>query len=166
MGRDKELSVLNSDVTAIVDRKNYRYLSKFSWWLGGTRGQRIVGKVDGKLVYLHHIIFGKPRHGYYVDHRDRNIFNNREDNLRELSRRKSSWNRGRNRNNTSGFIGVSLNKNDGKFYAKFCFRGKQMNLGIFSNPITAAKEYDKMAKKYRGRLAVTNFPMRFPRMEQ
>jgi hypothetical protein len=59
-------------------------------------------------------------------------------------------------NNTTGYKGVVILK--GKYIrAQIQVRGKRIHLGIFSDKISAAKSYDKAAKKYFGEFAGLNF---------
>ena len=44
-------------------------------------------------IPMHHIIFGKPQKGHVVDHINRNILDNRRENLREVEHRINSLNR-------------------------------------------------------------------------
>jgi len=64
----------------------------------------------------------------------------------------------RKRENSTGFRGVNPYNNTGKYKAYIQVNKKMMVLGIFDNPLDAAKEYDKAAKKYKGNRATLNFP--------
>lgn len=60
------------------------------------------------------------------------------------------------KNNTSGYKGVSYNKRD-KYQAKIKFN-KQIHIGYFEDPIRAAKAYDAKALELFGEFAQLNFP--------
>lgn len=94
---------------------------------------------------LHQFIMG-PRpanipENYVIDHADRDRLNATQENLRWVSESFNSWNRAKKTNTTSKFIGVSFNKERGKWKATCA--GKQ--LGRFSNERDAAKAVAKEA---------------------
>ncbi len=65
--------------------------------------------VNKRTVKLHHLILPvKP--GFDVDHKNRNKWDCRRENLRYLTRSENSLNAGKQINNTSGYKGVSFNK--------------------------------------------------------
>ena len=49
--------------------------------------------------------------------------------------------------NTSKFYGVSLHKNLNKYRAYIVYNKKQLNLGLFTSDIEAAKAYNEKAKE-------------------
>jgi hypothetical protein len=64
-------------------------------------------------------------------------------------------NRGKQRNNTSGYKGVTLYRK--RWLVQIWYGGKKINLGSFRDPVEAAKVYDQAAREYFGVFAVTNF---------
>jgi hypothetical protein len=65
----------------------------------------------------------------------------------------------RKRKNTTGFRGVYFNGGSkvNPFFACLEVDGERVRLGVFSDAISAAKEYDKAAKKHFGIRASLNF---------
>lgn len=61
-------------------------------------------------------------------------------------------------NNGSGFRGVCLNKKAGKWVSAVRYNGRQKYLGLFCDPIEAAKAYDQAALEIHGDNARLNFP--------
>ena len=61
-------------------------------------------------------------------------------------------------NNTSGFKGVSWNKQNKKWMAYIKKRNKWFYLGCFENKEWAAKVRDEKAKKLHGDFSRLNFP--------
>lgn len=92
------------------------------------------------------------------DHKDRNPFNNQKSNLRKATRSQNSINQGIRSTNTSGYKGVGFYKNQKRWYASIRYRYKPIFLGCYSNPIDAARAYDKKAKELFGEFAYLNFP--------
>ena len=112
------------------------------------------GTKDGlKNKLLHRIIMGEPD-GKEVDHINGNTRDNRRENLRLCNRAENGRNRGKLSNNTSGFKGVSWNKETDKWRASIMVGdGKQKHLGYFDDPETAYQSYCLAATKYHGKFA-------------
>jgi hypothetical protein len=62
------------------------------------------------------------------------------------------------RKNTSGYKGVSWDKEKRRWVAMIKFDGRQRNLGRFDDPIEAALTYDQAARQAFGASARLNFP--------
>ncbi|MGA2172051.1 MAG: AP2 domain-containing protein [Sedimentisphaerales bacterium] len=147
----------------IVETGDYYQLGDLNWYLNGTgwnlyavRNKK-VGPKRTKMVYLHREIMNHPDK-LLVDHRNRNSLDNRRSNLRLATHAQNIHNREKRKNTVSRFIGVTLNKRGGKWYARIRSKGKTIYLGSFNNEIEAAKAYDEAAKKYHGEFAILNFP--------
>lgn len=95
-----------------------------------------------------------------IDHRDCNPSNNRFANLRPATRKQNGSNRKRNRNNTSGFKGVSWRNKERRWRAQIRLPGtiKTIELGLFQGKKDAALAYDRAAVFYHGEFARLNFP--------
>lgn len=89
-----------------------------------------------------------------VDHIDRNKLNNQRENLRFCTQQQNILNRGMQKNNTSGFRGVKMNRNF--IVAQIRVGGKTIHIGTFKTKKDAAIAYDKVAIQYHGEYAMTN----------
>mgnify|MGYP003638878544 CR=1 FL=1 len=87
---------------------------------------------------------------YALDHVDGLKHNNSILNLRECNHSENAMNRGLNKNNKSGFKGVSWNKADKKWVAKISKDGETFTLGMFNSPKKASLSYEKKAKELFG----------------
>lgn len=85
-----------------------------------------------------------------LDHIDGLRTNNRISNLREATRSQNLQNKRKQRNNASGFIGVSFNKERNKWDARLKAQGKQICLGLFKTAEEAAQAYEEAAANYFG----------------
>lgn len=89
----------------------------------------------------------------FVDHENLARSDDRWFNLRDASRPQNGANRPVNRNNTSGFKGVSWDKNAQKWSAKIGVAGRRHHLGLFSSPEEARDAYLAAADKHFGPFA-------------
>jgi hypothetical protein len=111
-----------------------------------------VGKKRKRLLN-HRIIFALV-HGRWpnrIDHINMDRSDNRISNLREATRSQNAMNARKQRDNTSGFKGVSRWR--GKWQAKIQRDGKQRFLGAFSTPQDAALAYKNAAINLHGEFA-------------
>lgn len=118
-------------------------------------------KIDGRL-YLAHRLAWRIMTGYWpendIDHRNKDRRDNRFVNLREATGSQNLRNRGKPKNNTSGFKGVSWNSGRHAWLATIHDGAKNKNLGYFATRESAAKAYDRAALRYHGEFASINFP--------
>src|SRR5262245_19767608 len=92
---------------------------------------RIKIGIRGKDYFAHRIAWvwmtGKwPK--YEIDHADENQSNNRWNNLREATPSQNHRNRGKQRNNTTGYKGVCFDKRAKRFVAGIKLNGRRHNL--------------------------------------
>lgn len=111
-----------------------------SGYVNKSTGYLIIG-IDNKKNKAHRLAF-LFMEGYLpendIDHIDRNILNNKWDNLREVSHLCNMRNCNISKINKSGITGVSW-RNDRKKWRSFIGVGKMINLGIFDTLIDAAR---------------------------
>jgi hypothetical protein len=152
---------LASGVISIVDDEDADLLS-MRWHLfdGYARHEkRLIGKQKFS-IFMHQIVLSRkigrklsyPRD--YTDHISGNKLDNRRSNLR-LSVRNSpnSFNRPKNKNNTSGYRGVTWRKDKKKWRAQIKYHRMAMFLGHFPTKELAYEAYKKKAKELFGEFA-------------
>ena len=91
----------------------------------------------------------------FLDHSNCDKSDNRMTNLRLASKPQNGWNVGRPSTNTSGYKGVTLLAQTGRWRARITVNGEVNYLGCFDNPELAHAAYCKAAKKYHGEFART-----------
>lgn len=129
----------NSPKYTLIDATDWKKLKTYVWSLDNS------GKGNG---YARNTTLGKRIHNLllpnaqYVDHINRDSLDNRKCNLRQASLRENIINRGKHSNNTSGYKGVSYDKESSKFKASIGVNGKRKNLGRFDTAKDGAKAYD------------------------
>jgi hypothetical protein len=145
---------------ATVDAADYRRINRHKWY-AYRHGRKIyaVCRVRGKTVYMHRMVM-RPRKGRPVDHKDGNGLNNRRCNLRSCTAAQNRAN-ARPCGGASGFVGVYRKGN--KWRASITCRGVFYYLGLFADPVAAAKARDRKAYELNGPYAYLNFPEDFRR---
>lgn len=109
----------------------------------------------GTAQYLHVVIMErvlgrKLIKGELVDHIDQNPLNNRRHNLRIATQSQNGQNRGKSKQNTSGYKGVSWSGVMKKWHARIMVNGQLHLLGYFDTPEAASQAYQDAAHKYHG----------------
>lgn len=155
-----------SGYTVLIDDEDWERVSKHKWSVstGGGREKPYfrmhfyVGK-ERKTLQLHRFLLGcVPNDGKQVDHIDGNTFNNRKENLRLCNTHENNRNRGKPKNNTTGYKGVYVSDGDDRWRARVKYLGKSIQIGTYGSPKEAAIAYDKYVLKLHGEFARTNFP--------
>lgn len=85
-----------------------------------------------------------------LDHIDGDKLNNRVSNLRLCGHAENSRNVGIFKSNTSGFKGVSFNKQTNKWVAQATLNNMLHYLGLFYTPEEASEAYQKFAREHHG----------------
>jgi len=92
-----------------------------------------------------------------IDHKDRDKGNDTLGNLRIATVSQNNANRGRPKNNKSGFKGVSWRRTAKKWAAHIKRApDRQRLIGLFDRPEDAAAAYDAEARRLFGEFAATN----------
>lgn len=141
---------------AIVDDADYEMLKAKHWHAmegGGnckTYYAACCEKGTNRRLLMHRMIMN-PNPEQCVDHIDGNTLNNQRSNLRVCTHAQNLRNRRKQRNNTSGYVGVRREKRSrNKWYAKICFNGTHKHLGTFNSAKEASIAYLKAAKQLYG----------------
>ena len=88
-----------------------------------------------------------PDNKLCVDHIDENKTNNNVVNLRWATSRENTQNRGKQKNNKSGYKSVCYNKPLKKYQATINIDGKKIHLGYFKTVLEASVVYEEKAKE-------------------
>ncbi|QNI20417.1 HNH endonuclease [Bacillus phage 1_ICo-2020] len=143
VGDTKEITVtnrFNEEFVVLVDKDA---VIPSSVWISNKEYPRIV--INGTKIMLHRYLYGEIKEGNVVDHINRNTFDCRLSNLREVSVLQNSHNKV-----TKGYT----RHYSGKWHAYiYLDGGKQKSLGLFENETDASVAHKKACIKYRGEYA-------------
>lgn len=128
----------------------------------------IAGGIDAR-GYRRIVVFGRSVAAYRlawffsfgtwppedVDHINGIRSDDRLANLRLASRSQNNCNRGPQKNNRTGYIGV--HPDHGTYRARINFQRRRINIGNFPTADAAARAYDAEAKRLHGEFARLNF---------
>ena len=152
---------LGRGLVAIIDEADLAKVSGREWraQTNGPKDRRRIYAVSGNprdpsdpLIFMHRLIANTPG-DLETDHRNRNTLDNRRDNLRPCTSSQNQANRGPNRNNTSGYRGVSWCKADQCWVATIRVNYRKIWLGRFVEIEDAVAAYQAAAALYFGEFA-------------
>jgi len=135
-----------------IDSNDLKNVNTLKWTIGS---HGYAENVTTRTL-LHRLILGHIPDGYEVDHINRDKLDNRDCNLRIVSRTQNAANIGINIANKSGFKGVCWVSRAKKYVTQVSKDGERLFHGYFDNKIDAARAYDKHALKAFGEFALTN----------
>ena len=91
-----------------------------------------------------------------VDHKNRDVADNKWSNLRAATNQQNCFNQGVRRNNKAGLKGVHWHKQTKKWAAAIAIDGVQTHLGLFPSAERAHQAYAEAARTHRGEFARVN----------
>lgn len=141
---------LTQDRFAIVDEDLYQELSKHKWYYDAHNKCASRRDIKTKKIVKLHRVITNPTKGFEVDHINGNGLDNRRENLRIVTHHQNCMNTKRQRNNTSGFKGITWDKQMKKWRARISVNRKPVLLGLFKNKFEAALVYEQAATRYFG----------------
>jgi len=123
------------------------------WYHCVSNGKQRRRRRQTRLAF-HRFIMNPPK-GMMIDHINGNGLDNRKENLRIVTSAENSRNKGKFKNNTSGFKGVyymkkskkMINERSKPWMAGIRHNKKDIHIGYFSTPEEAARAYDARAKE-------------------
>lgn len=157
---------LSQSMEALVSDKDYDFLNQWTWYANNTgwgiyaarNGSRKAQSKEDHTIYMHYVVAERMGIVGRADHEDRNGLNNQQENLRAATPTQNNANTGLRSTNSSGYKGVSYDRQKNYWQARIRVEKRQAFLGYFDSPIKAAKAYDAAAKRFYGKFAVLNFP--------
>lgn len=124
------------------------------------RSGYLNGAIWGGQYKAHRVawaIFHGSEPAGYIDHINGDRSDNRIVNLRIVDKAANGRNSCKMKNNSSGYVGVSEIR--GKWQASCSISGKQVYVGVFPTPESAAKARDNFYRKNAPFGSLYNFPL-------
>lgn len=144
---------LKNEKEFYFDLEDYDLIKEYYWvinengYLSTNNNKRENDK--RRKIKMHQLIMKDSN----IDHINRNKLDNRKINLRVCSIIENNRNKGMSKNNTSGIIGVSWDKENNKWVAQITVSGKNKKLGRFKEKEHAIKCRLESEKEYFGEFA-------------
>lgn len=149
------------DFIVLYDDEDHELISKYTWHLAPRHHNNQFNYYARTAIYgqnkqmftMHRLIMRFPENE--IDHINMNGLDNRKENLRTATGSQNRMNKGLQKNNTSGFKGVSHTR-DGKWKAYIKINRELIQLGTFTDKKEAARKYNEAALQYHGEFARLN----------
>ena len=150
-------TLFNYNPTTGQFTRNVKIKNQPAGTLVGTSGTRgyLQCSVDSKVYKVHRLVWLYV-HGVWpigqIDHINHVTYDNRIANLRDVSCAQNHQNHARKTKSSSGYLGVTWNKRDKRWYAYIEVNDKSIHLGLFANvadAITARKQAEFVYHPHR-----------------
>ena len=145
----------------VIDDADWPLVRPYKWYANRSHNKvyahTSVPRSGGgqSVIKMHRLILGLSDPTVECDHRDGDGLNNRRKNLRTCSRAENAFNRGARAGNTTGYKGVSWDRDSGRWRAQIMKNGRTYHLGRFDSPEAAHAAYSRAAVEFHGEFANT-----------
>ena len=112
----------------------------------------VVTSINNVVYKLHQVLFDIPE-GMVADHKDTDVLNNMNDNIRFCTQKQNSRNIMARKNNDTGVAGVYWNAANGKWRARIKVDRKAIDLGCFVDFAEAVRARLRAEIEYYGEYA-------------
>jgi hypothetical protein len=145
--------ILKRGEIALVDDEDFERINQFEW-TKTSRGYARRYVKGGVAIVMHREVLGLSHDDERIaDHINGNRLDNTRANLRACTKAQNCLNRALQKNSKSGYRGVCLHKQSGKWQAGINFNGKAIYLGLFQTPEEASDAYKQAAIRLHGEFA-------------
>lgn len=135
---------------AVVDDADYEWLNQFKWCFSHGYAQT---RSRGTKEYMHRVIMNAPKNKQ-VDHTNGSGVDNQRSNLRLCTSSDNQHNRGKNKNNKSGYKNIWFDNTHKMWDVRIMYRWK--NYGKKFKELKDAVEYrDSLVIELHGKFART-----------
>jgi hypothetical protein len=140
---------LTQGYVAMIDVTDVELIAPYRWYAEDKPTSRTVyaaahDPATKRRVYMHRVILGLTDPKIQGEHGNGCGIDNRRNNIRVATQSQNMHNRGKLRNNKTGYLGVDLDR--GKYRATICAKGKRHTLARCDTPQEAAFLRDLVAR--------------------
>jgi len=155
---DDAVELVFHGVAVLVDKEDVDRVMSLKWHSRRVGYTRYVTHTSGykdtyKKTPLHRFILGITDPSLVVDHINGNGLDNRKANLRICTQAQNTINKRMQKNNTSGFKGVTWHYKNRKWMAQITYQGKHKYIGTYSSKDEAYEAYRNEAVRLHGEFA-------------
>lgn len=136
----------NTNKEFYFDKEDYDLIKQYCW-LEMKNGYIASRTSDKESIYLHRFVM-KAGSRDIVDHKKHNLMDCRKKSLRVGTQSNNMMNTTMRKDNTSGTVGVSFDKINGKWVAEIWFNKKKIRLGSFKEKKDAINARKEAEEKY------------------
>lgn len=130
----------NTEDEMVCDTDDWEKLKQYCWHK--SKQGYCISQINRSPVRFHRLIFNISNKKQQVDHVNGNKLDNRKINLRICNNQENSFNKDKNKNNTSGYKGVYWDGDRNKWRASIQFNGKSIKSPKrYNNPEEAFNWY-------------------------
>lgn len=134
---------------ALVDDEDFELVSKYKWKYLHNKGRNTGYAQHSELGLMHRFLLQPPRE-LLIDHVDKDGLNNSRGNLRLATRSQNAMNRGKQRDNTSGYKGAYWDKRRGTWFSVTKINQKTIRIGDFPTALAAHEAYVRVCRALHG----------------
>ena len=127
---------LKNGIKYYADAEDKELLEKYSWCRAATG--YAVANINYKVTKMHRYIMGITEPNILVDHKNRNIYDNRKENLRICTRAENCRNKSVSKNCRTGYLGIRFTK-EGRYNVRITKNRKEINIGNYKTLDEAIK---------------------------
>lgn len=131
----------NTNKEVYFDLDHADEILNHTWWIA--KNGYPTATINNQNIPMH-VFLGFKWH----DHKNQNKLDNRSSNFRPCTKQENQRNCGISKNNTSGFTGVTWDKNKQKWVAQITVDYKNITIGRFANKNEAVKARLSAEAKY------------------
>ncbi len=139
----------------LVDEEDLERVLKLKWHIN-TVGYVVSDQRKhkrGKYIRLHRFIL-QPNKNELIDHKNRNPLDNRKCNLRIADKSTNAMNREAQSNSSTGYKGITWDKQKKRWRTYASKKGKQYHLGFYKTIDEAIEGYNSRIEDIHGEWAV------------
>lgn len=133
------------DFEILVDLEDVEKISEYKWNIMSTGYAQ--ARIGNSMILMQRFLVDCKK-SQVVDHKNNNRLDNRKDNLKVVTRAKNNQNLSISKRNTTGYRGVTFDKNANKYRVRININGKEKHIGLFQTLEEAVNRRKELEKEH------------------